>query len=78
MKIEHSKEKNDFLSFYFETYVDGVLMYETVIYYDAKTAWVTNQQTQEAHVFSAIGDSDEAVLKFIQDAVSKIALDENE
>ena len=40
MKIEHSPLKNEFISFWIETHVDGVLRYETIIDF-MRCAWCT-------------------------------------
>ena len=40
MKIEHSPLKNEFISFWIETHVDGVLRYETMIDF-MRCAWCT-------------------------------------
>ena len=44
MKIEHSSLKNEFISFWFETHVDGVLCYETIVDF-MKHSWCTTRAT---------------------------------
>ena len=42
MRIEHSALFNQFISFWFETYVDKQLRYETIIYFEKEPyEWFT-------------------------------------
>jgi hypothetical protein len=51
MKIEHSPLHNDFLSFFFETTVDGQKLYSTLLDYTSMT-WRTEEISTEKVVLS--------------------------
>ena len=51
MKIEHSPLYNDFLSFFFETTVDGKKLYVTLLDYHSLT-WTTEEISSETMILS--------------------------
>ena len=62
MKIEHSPVLNDFLTFYFETSVDGEKLYETVLDY-TQMRWETRSisNSEEIMLSGAINPSKDQV-----------------
>lgn len=76
IKIEHSKLLNDFLSFYIETKVDGIVTYETVIDYGDFKYEIVNLETQETIKVSFIpGKNDSALEWQIKTYVDKLIRD---
>ena len=51
MKIEHSNQINDFLIFYIQTKINGVLSYETDIDYYHRNFTIENLITKESRTF---------------------------
>jgi len=61
--IEHSKQLNDFVSFYIETKINGVLSYETAIDYFQYQYTILNVTTKIEATYSFDKDKDEQLLE---------------
>ena len=72
MKIEHSNQINDFLSFYIETRVDGELRYESIIDYLQSEYTILDLKTKKEIDFKFTTKDENELEKQIKTEVEKL------
>ena len=71
MRIEHSKLMNEFISFWFETRVEGVLKYETILDF-MRSEWYTCRPNEDSILLRGTwkpGTPDDQVVDYVSPLV---------